>query len=245
MKYFYFYAIGLVCFIIFMSLYNSATSSSFMEGYSNEKQNFVLMGDSVLKNNIYVPKDENVEELLKKQNVNVVNLAKNNAIITDVYNQISDIPDSLPKKNIFLSIGGNDILAKMENIVSQVGQQVGQQGQKNNFISERVINRMLEEIKTIFSEYSLLVKTISNSVPDAKLYLFDLFFPRYAENINANHFRVVQAWNHMLFQYILENPKLNMFRVSSILTKPEDFVNGIEPSSIGSKKIVQEMIKIT
>ena len=118
MKYFYFYAFGLVCFIIFMSLYNTATTSSLIEGYSNEKRNFVFMGDSVLKNNIYVPKDENVAELLKKENVNVVNLAKNNAIISDVYNQISDIPESLPNKIIFLSIGGNDILYKMENILS-------------------------------------------------------------------------------------------------------------------------------
>ena len=247
MKYFYFYAFGLVCFIIVMSLYNSSTKASFIEGYSNEKRNFVLMGDSVLKNNIYVPKDENVAELLKKHNVNVVNLAKNNAIITDVYNQISDIPESLPNKIIFLSIGGNDILYKMENILSQIEQQQGQQGQllrrNKNLIGERVRNRMLEELQTIFTEYTILTQTVAHSEPDAELYLFDLFFPRYAENINANHFRVVQAWNNMLFHYIADNPKLNMFRVSSILTKPEDFVNGIEPSSIGGKKIVQQMIK--
>jgi len=251
MKYFYFYAIGLVCFIIFMSLYNSATTNTpttpVIEEYSNEKRNFVFMGDSILKNNIYVPKDENVAELLKKHNVTVVNLAKNNAIITDVYNQISDIPDSLPNKIIFLSIGGNDILTRMDSILSQTEKQ-GQQGllqrNNNNRIGERVRNRMVEELETIFTEYTILVQTVAHSEPDAELYLFDLFYPKYAENINANHFRVVQTWNDMLFHYIIDNPKLNMFRVSSILTKPEDFVNGIEPSSIGGEKIVQEMLNI-
>jgi hypothetical protein len=248
MKYFYFYAFGLVCFIIFMSLYNSATKNSYVEEYSNEKRNFILMGDSVLKNNIYVPKDENVTELLKKHNINVVNIAENNAIISDVYNQISYIPDSLPNKIIFLSIGGNDILYRMQKFLSQIEQQ-GQQGKllqrnNNNLNGDRVRNRMVEELETIFSQYTVLVETVAHSEPDAQLYLFNLFYPRYAENINANHFRIVQTWNDMLFHYIVENPKLNMFRVSSILTKPEDFVNGIEPSSIGGKKIVREMIKI-
>jgi lysophospholipase L1-like esterase len=255
MKYFYFYAFGLACFIIFMSLYNSVTTTTYIEEYANEKRNFILMGDSILRNNIYVPKNENVAELLKKHNINVVNLAENNAIISDVYNQISYIPDSLYNKIIFLSIGGNDILSRMQKFLSQIeeqGQQ-GQQGQQrqllqrnnnNNRIGESVGNRMVEELQTIFTEYTVLVETVAHSEPDAQLYLFNLFYPRYAENINSNNFRIVQTWNDMLFHYIVENPKLNMFRVSSILTKPEDFVNGIEPSSIGGEKIVQEMIKI-
>jgi hypothetical protein len=37
---------------------------------------------------------------------------------------------------------------------------------------------------------------------------------------------------------------LKLFKISNILTQPEDFTDGMEPSAIGGKKLVDEMLKI-
>jgi len=225
MKHFYLYIFGLVVFIFGMSYYNTLTASVHIEYFNNNPiRNYILLGDSVLDNKSFVPDGENIAALLKKQNQDghVVSLAKNDTTIPYVPPQISKIRELSASYNdsntfIFLSVGGNDILVKYEN------------NQKPNY------DNMIEE-------YNELIESIKIVAPNAKIYLVDLYFPRNKEN--QKYWPDITEWNEKLNKYALEN-NLSIFKVSSILTKPEDFANKIEPSSTGGQKMVDAMLKVT
>ena len=124
MNYFYLKIFGLVLFIIAVSYWNTYCSS-FIESFSlnssnkninineNNDKTVVLLGDSILKNNSYVPDGKGVDNMLEERNAKVVSLAENNSKIVDVYGQINKIPLEFDSKSsfIFLSSGGNDILS--------------------------------------------------------------------------------------------------------------------------------------
>jgi hypothetical protein len=56
MEYFYLYIFILLCFIVAVSYYTTYMSSKHMwkEPFNSDKQTFVLLGDSILKNDAYV-----------------------------------------------------------------------------------------------------------------------------------------------------------------------------------------------
>jgi len=215
MKYFYIYIIILVCFIFFMAYYNTNFR---IEGFTQNKRDYVLMGDSVLNNYPYVDEGKSVTDLLKNNTTGkVLCLAKNNATIPQVYSQIDKIPDTLNTSNtmIFLSIGGNDILDKSE---------------QSNF-----------SLDSLFEDYTKLVQTIKSIVPEPTLLLFDIYYPK-DENYEK-YYSIVQQWNTMLYNFVLKN-NFKMFKISNILTEPADFKNGIEVSTIGSEKLVDALLKV-
>ena len=224
MKYFYLYIFGLVFFIIGMSYYNTLNFSLYTEQFSNNSiKNYVLMGDSILNNYSYVPDGKNVAALLKKQTPDghVVNLAKNDAIMPQIPPQIDKLRELDSKYNdsntiIFLSVGGNDILMSYEN------------NKKPDF------DLMIEE-------YKKLVDSIKIVAPKAKLYLLDLYFPRNKEN--EKFWPVITEWNNKLSKFAADN-NVSIFKVSSILTEPDDFTNQIEISAIGGQKMVDAMLQV-
>jgi lysophospholipase L1-like esterase len=181
------------------------------------------MGDSILNNFSYVPDGKSVASLLKKQTPDghVVNLAKNDAIMPQIPPQIDKLRELDSKYNdrntiIFLSVGGNDILMNYEN------------NEKPDF------DLMIEE-------YKKLVDSIKIVAPKAKLYLLDLYFPRNKEN--EKFWPIITEWNNKLSKYAEDN-NVSIFKVSSILTEPDDFTNKIEPSAIGGQKMVDAMLQV-
>lgn len=221
MKYFYLYIFSLVCFIIGMSYWNSHI---FVEGFNSKSQYFLLLGDSILNNTLYVSNGKSVNQLLTDHtNGRTTCLAKNDATIVDVYNQIGKIPDNLKSASdnttIFLSIGGNDIL----------NQSTDEGGEP---VDSSVIN-------TIFSTYKPLIKSIKTIMPNSQLVLLDIYYP---DNIKYKQFHnVIREWNDKLYNYAKEN-NVSVLRISDILVKPEDFTLGIEPSTIGGKKLVDSIL---
>ena len=225
MKYFYIYIFGLVCFIITMAYWNSHGFYYSREGFNPASQYFLLLGDSILNNEFYVPNGKSVNQLLNdKTNNRTICLAKNDAIIVEVYDQVGNIPNKLinasDNTTIFLSVGGNDILNQASD---------KEEGQ----VDSKVIN-------TIFSAYKPLVKSIQTMMPKSKLVLLDIYSP---DNIKYKQFHdVIREWNNKLYDYA-KNNNLSVLRVSDILFKPEDFTLGIEPSAIGSRKLVDAIVK--
>ena len=225
MKYFYLYIFGLVFFIIGMSYYNTLKSSLYTEQFNNNSiKNYVLMGDSILNNNSYVPDGKSIASLLKKQTPHghVVNLAKNDAIMSQIPPQIDKLRELDSKYNdsntiIFLSVGGNNILMIYEN-------------------------NQTPDFDVMIEEYKKLVDSIKIVAPKAKLYLVDLYFPRNEEN--QKFWPVITEWNNKLSKYAMDN-NVSVFKVSSILTGPDDFANKIEPSATGGQKMVDAMLKVT
>ena len=221
MKYFYLYIFGLVCFIVAMSYWNS--QHSFSEGFNPKTQYILLLGDSILNNEIYVANGKSVYHLLNERTNNRTTcLAKNDATIVDVYNQIRKIPEDLKTSSnttIFLSIGGNDILNQASD-------------NEGIAIDSKIVN-------TIFSSYKTLIKNIQKNMPKSQLILVDIYYP---DNIKYKQFHdAIREWNDKIYKYAEEN-KLSVLEISNILTKPEDFTLDIEPSDIGSKKLVDAIL---
>ena len=221
MKYFYLYIFGLVCFIITMAYWNTL---HFKEAFNPNSQYFLLLGDSILNNQIYVSKGKSVNELLyDRTNKRTINLAKNEATIQDVYNQIAKIPDNLKSSSdttIFLSVGGNDIL--FQSTDNNKGQ-----------IDSKVLN-------TIFSAYKPLIKTIKTIMPNSQIVPLDIYYP---DNIKYRQYhKVIREWNEKLYDYA-KNNHISVLRISDVLFKPEDFTLGIEPSEIGGEKIVNVILE--
>lgn len=215
MKYFYLYIFLLFCFIIFMSYYNTK------EGFTNtpREKTYILLGDSILKNDAYVSDGKSVENLIAERNKNIYCFAQDHSQIVDVYSQIDKIPVEFNSSNtlIFLSVGGNDIL--------------------NHYVDQNQDITNTSVLKPMFSSYKNIIKTIQTKLPNAKIFLLDIYYP---DNLQYKRFHsIIKEWNSMIYDFA-KNPKNKIhgvIRISSSLTQNKDFSFGIEPSSSGGNKI--------
>lgn len=225
MKYFYLYIFALVCFIVGMSYLNSHGFSQFVEGFNPNTQYFLLLGDSILNNSVYVANGKSVNQLLDQgTNNRTTCLAKDDVTITQVYDQINNISSILKSNSnnttIFLSVGGNDMLNQSTD-------------KGDGSLDSKAIN-------TIFSAYKPLIKSIQTIMPGSQLVLLDIYYPdniKYKQLHNA-----IREWNDKLYNYAKEN-NVSVLRVSDILIQPEDFTLAIEPSAIGGKKLVDAILQ--
>ena len=216
MKYFYLYIFFLFCFLIFNAYLKTYY---FKEGFETNNKNYILLGDSILKNNSYVSDGQSIENLLIKRNINVNCLAEDHSKIVDIYSQIDKMPIELntPNTLIFLSAGGNDILSYYVD-------------QHQDITNSSVL-------KPMFSAYKKLIKSIQTKLPKAKIILLDIYYP---DNLKFKQYHsIIKEWNNMIYEFA-DNPQNNIYcviRISNSLTQHEDFSFGIEPSSSGGKKI--------
>ena len=213
MKYFYLYIFFIFCFIVFMSYYNTK------EGFTSNTKSFILLGDSILKNDAYVSNGKSVANLVAERNQNIYCFAEDHSKIVDVYSQIDKIPHEFDTPNtlIFLSAGGNDILS--------------------HYVEQNQDIKNTSVLKTMFSSYENLIKSIQKRMPQSKIILFDIYYP---DNITYKQYHfIINDWNNMIYNFA-ENHKNKIYgliRISSHLTQNEDFSFGIEPSSSGGQKI--------
>ncbi len=211
----------LVCFIIAVSYFNTYMST-YKESFNSNKQSLVLLGDSILKNDAYVSDGKSVELLLKERtNGKSICLARDDSKIVDIYSQIEKIPNDINTNytTVFLSVGGNDILTHYVE-------------QENNSKDSSIL-------KTIFSAYKKLIKSIKNKLPNANIVLLDIYYP---DNIKYKQYHtIINEWNNMIYNYSNKN-NCSVLKISGILTGPDDFSLGIEPSSVGSKKLVETIL---
>ena len=73
----------------------------------------ICAGDSILNNTIYVPPGKSVVDYIRLNsgsNKDIINISRDGDIITDVYNQMRQIPNVESTMTIILSVGGNDLL---------------------------------------------------------------------------------------------------------------------------------------
>jgi hypothetical protein len=196
-----------------MSYYNTK------EGFTSNTKSFILLGDSILKNDAYVSNGKSVANLVAERNQNIYCFAEDHSKIVDVYSQIDKIPHEFDTPNtlIFLSAGGNDILS--------------------HYVEQNQDIKNTSVLKTMFSSYENLIKSIQKRMPQSKIILFDIYYP---DNITYKQYHfIINDWNNMIYNFA-ENHKNKIYgliRISSHLTQNEDFSFGIEPSSSGGQKI--------
>ncbi len=203
--------------IIGMAIWNTWASqqqNGIKEGLQTNNNNpvgaYILVGDSILNNESYVKGDSSVEELLKKKvESHVLMVAKDNATISDVYQQIEKIPPEYNNSStkIFLSAGGNNILK---------GKQI--------------------PVKNIFDDYLALIKTIKSRFQFAQLYVLNLYLP--ANPRYQSYAKQVDQWNQLILTAsVAPDSSYTVVDLFSMLKEPNDFVYGIEPSATASEKI--------
>jgi hypothetical protein len=228
MDYFYLKIFGLILFIFAVSYWNTYCSS-FIESFSSNKisRAIVLLGDSILKNNSYVPDGKAVDNILEERslkndkNIELYSLAENNSKIVDVYSQINKIPLDINNKstNIFLSSGGNDILSFY----------VDQHGDTTD----------TGFLNTMLAAYKKLVKSIQTRMNLCQIVLLDVYYPTC--NQFAQYKPILEEWNSLIANYAREN-SLGLLQISQIVTSNDDFTLGIEPSEKGGEKIAQSIL---
>jgi len=194
-------------------------NEGFNEGFNDRKQNIVLLGDSILKNNNYVSDGKSVENLLEERtHGKILCLAKDDSKMSDIYNQVSQIPHEFNSRSttIFLSVGGNDLLlANLEELNSST-------------------------INTFFNKYTELVNFVRAQFPDTNLVLLDIYHPN--DKKYEKYRTTIHQWNNQIYDFGKQN-NISILKISNVLTQPEDFSSEIEPSSSGSQKIVDTLLE--
>jgi hypothetical protein len=225
MNYFYLKIFGLILFIFAVSYWNTYCSS-FIESFSSNKSSraIVLLGDSILKNNSYVPNGKAVDNILEERslkndkNIELYSLAENNSKIVDVYSQINKMPLDINIKSttIFLSSGGNDILSFY----------VDQQGDTSD----------TGFLNTMLADYKKLMKSIQTRMDLCQIVLLDIYYP--TSNQFTQYKPILEQWNSLIADYAREN-SFGLLQISHVVTSDDDFTLGIEPSEKGGEKIAQ------
>jgi hypothetical protein len=222
MKLFYLYIFILSIFIVLMAYRNV---SKIEEGF-NINKTYVLMGDSILKNNAYVADGKSVESLITEKNDKTLCIAEDHSRISDIFIQINKLPFELnnPNTYVFISAGGNNILA--------------------HYVDNNEDTTDTSILKPMFGAYKNLIKSIQTRLPEAKIILLDIYYPN---NLQYKQFHsIIKEWNNMIYNFA-DNPKNKIYsviRISNYLTQNEDFSFGIEPSSSGGKKIADLILSI-
>jgi hypothetical protein len=195
---------------------NNSKNNAFIEGFTKPDTNYILMGDGILNNTIYVPDGQSVNILI--QNITggqVVCLAKDGSVIANVYTQLTNIPTSLQTSNtkVLLSVGLNDILNLNLNNIAP------------------------DTIPLLFTKYIKLVETIQNAIPNTQIVLFDVCFVEKYQD----YYSIIQEWNTLLFNYIMNNNlnyNFDFFRTSFALKQADDFTSDGQISATGSQDLV-------
>lgn len=189
------------------------------ESFTNKRPIITLMGDSILENSSYVGNEDSVQaNLNKKTKDKVINLARDDALIYDIYTQLDQIHYDYNNENnsIVLSVGGNNLLLSIE------------------------FNKKESHVQVLFSQYMELVKAIKSKMNKVKLILCDCYYSN-CKDTNINN--IVTKWNTLLYNFA-NKEKIKVIKISSDLTSSFDYVNDIEPSEKGSKKIADAIVAI-
>ena len=188
----------------------------------------VLIGDSILNNNMYVPIGNSVADNIKLlHGNNVIIGAKDNATIDTCYQQLT-INNIVNSENyfLFISIGGNDILNNSGSFVNSLNDKNKNKNKNNKF-------------NNLKKKYIELIDSIKEKYPKIKINLLNLYFPT-DEKYNKYE-KIIIEWNKMISSLCSKN-KYNLLRLDNLLTNASDFTHEIEPSSIGSEKIAKLIV---
>jgi hypothetical protein len=175
--------------------------------------NIILLGDSILNNTTYVKKEETIQELLLD------------------YTKTSKLY-YMPKDEAVIA----DIYDQFANIPADLDNPY--------FVLSVGGNDILKDdkkVKNVFSKYKKLVKAIQTRFPASKLFLMNVYLP---PTITPAQKTAITEWNSLLYDYVTD-PKNNIKSLIAInykLNQKDDFINDLEPSFQGGKKIVELII---
>lgn len=209
-----------IIFFLIMIYFFIKINGKYIENFKSSK-NIILMGDSVFDNKKYV-KNGNVEEIIKNKKIDLLFLASDDSIINDISEQKKNIKNEFNNKNVncFISIGGNDLLNKYEN----------------NYNPDYK-NDKEKKMEKIWKKYENAIMGLKNF--KFNIILLDVYFP---PDMSV-YFDIIKKWNEKIYEFAKEN-KFKILKISDLLKTKKDFIDKIEPSKLGSKKIAKAVMVI-
>ncbi len=202
-------------FLIAVIFINIFTETKMIENMELKKRDVVLVGDSVFDNQNYVDHHKSVNYLVTHNKIiNGKVVARDSARVKDLNNQLNSIK--------------SDISNKKKTIFISIG---------GNDILTFTKKNYINSLNTVFTAYE---KTLDKYDFQCKLVLCNIYVPYVKKN--TLHEMCVELWNSKLSQYC-ESKKYKLFDLSKLLYKKNDFIDEIEPSEIGSEKIVSKLIE--
>ena len=165
----------LLAIILYFYFYNTI----FIEGMSSKISTIVLLGDSIFQNNNYVPKEKSIEYLLKEHiPIQSLVLAQDNATINLLYQQYKGMPISMNNKhtNLYISIGGNDLLNAYEN-------------------NDTNDTTLFDMIWNLYKSNILNVSTITQ----CNIILTDIYY--ITDSNYEKYIPIIKKWNANLYQF--------------------------------------------
>tara|TARA_Y100000992_G_scaffold300413_1_gene269031 strand:- start:1042 stop:1677 length:636 start_codon:yes stop_codon:yes gene_type:complete len=180
-----------------------------------ENKKLILIGDSIFQNENYVEERESIEDLLQDKATVV---AKDNAKILDVYDQLNFIPESenIETNVIVVSAGGNDL----DYIYKDLGKD--------------------ENIDIIFNNYKELIMEI-NKKTKTQIVLSTIYYPTSKDY--KPYLPIVKEWNQLVIDFANIN-NFGIFHLDKYVTKSSHFTQQIEPSKEGGKIIADKLLEI-
>ena len=138
-----------------------------------ENKKLILIGDSIFQNENYVEEGESIEDLLQHKATVV---AKDNAKILDVYDQLNFIPESenIETNVIVVSAGGNDL----DYIYKDLGKD--------------------ENLDIIFNNYKELIMEI-NKKTKTQIVLSTIYYPTSKDY--KPYLPIVKEWNKLVIDF--------------------------------------------
>jgi len=214
--------------------YNAFTLFKESMSTMSEPPKIVLFGDSILNNTRYVPSGKSVIARLKHMyGDNLQTYAQDGAYISNVYGQVEQYENygatsdsDSTRTHIIISVGGNDLLNEM-NI-----------GELNE-----------SKVTHLSSKYERLLKYICGKYPNAVIHLLNVYQP--TDEIFVSASKQIEQWNNEVYNRATERVAsgrkkrqvVNVVKIDEVCVEKSDFVNTIEPSVKGSKKIVSLIVQ--
>lgn len=180
-----------------------------------ENKKLILIGDSIFQNENYVEEGKSIEDLLQHKATVV---AKDNAKILDVYDQLNFIPESenIETNVIVVSAGGNDL----DYIYKDLGKD--------------------ENLDIIFNNYKELIMEI-NKKTKTQIVLSTIYYPTSKDY--KPYLPIVKEWNQLVIDFANIN-NFGIFHLDKYVTKSSHFTQQIEPSKEGGKIIADKLLEI-
>jgi len=208
------YFIFLLLFIIIFFSQKILT----IEYFENPNSNVFLIGDSILQNKLYAT--PSIEDYLS-ETINEKYLfffAEDNTTISQCYSQVNRITITDNNKSyIFVSIGGNDILNKIVY----------------------VDNPTPDILDNIISDYTDFIQSLLLKMDKMNIILLNIYYP--TNSYFHKYYKYINKWNQFIKDFSEKN-NCKLLDLTQFMNNSNDFSFGIEPSSIGGKKISNHII---
>lgn len=193
-------------------------------------RHLVLLGDSVFDNAPYVDTGQSVTEELHRllpADSDLTLLARDGAIVRDVYDQLKRVPDDATE--LVLSVGGNDAVSHWSVLEEPVGQV------RNGLV------KMGAVVADFADEYAALLDALLGAGPPVTVCtIYEGDFREFGEQEAVN--AAVALFDSAIYR--AANARvLPVIDLRDICTSPSHFTQTIEPSAVGSRAIASAIAR--